>query len=47
MTVWTVARLHDVSPSLLFGWRRRMSEGRRAAIQADDEVVAAGRAHLF
>jgi transposase len=43
MTVSAVARLHGVSPSLLFGWRRRMSEGGRAAIQADDDVVAAGR----
>jgi transposase len=43
MTVSAVARLHGISPSLLFQWRRRMSEGGRAAIQADDEVVAAGR----
>jgi transposase len=43
MTVSAVARLHGVSPSLLFGWRRRMSEGGKSAIQADDEVVAAGR----
>jgi transposase len=41
MTVSAVARLHRVSPSLLYGWRRRMSEGGKAAIQADDEVVAA------
>ncbi|WP_434551760.1 transposase [Roseomonas mucosa] len=27
MTVSAVARLHGVSPSLLFGWRRRMAEG--------------------
>jgi len=43
MTVSAVARLHGVSPSLLFGWRRRMAEGGKAAIQADDDVVAAGR----
>ena len=43
MTFSAVARLHGISPSLLFGWRRRMSEGGKAAIQADDEVVAAGR----
>ena len=42
MTVSAVARLQGVSPSLLFGWRRRMSEGGRTAIQADDDVVAAG-----
>ena len=35
MTVSAVARLHGVSPSLLFQWRRRMSEGGKAAIQAD------------
>jgi transposase len=40
-TVSAVARMHGVSPSLLFGWRRRMSEGGKAAIKADDEVVAA------
>lgn len=27
MTVSAVARLHGVSPSLLFGWRRPMAEG--------------------
>jgi transposase len=43
MTVSAVARMHGVSPSLLFGWRRRMSEGGKAAIQADDGVVAASR----
>ncbi|ATR19230.1 IS3 family transposase (plasmid) [Roseomonas sp. FDAARGOS_362] len=43
MTVSAVARLHGISPSLLFQWRRRMSEGGKAAIQADDDVVAAGR----
>ncbi len=43
MTVSAVARLHGVSPSLLFGWRRRMAEGGQVAVQADDEVVAASR----
>ena len=43
MTVSAVARLLSKSPSLLFQWRRRMSEGGKAAIQADDDVVAAGR----
>jgi transposase len=43
MTVSAVARLHGISPSLLFQWRRRMSEGGKAAIQADDDVVAASR----
>ena len=43
MTVSAVARMHNLSPSLLFGWRRRMAEGGQVAVQPDDEVVAAGR----
>ena len=43
MTVSAVARLHGVSPSLLFGWRRRMAEGGLEAVRADEDVVAAGR----
>ena len=43
MTVSAVARMHGISPSLLFGWRRRMAEGGQVAVQADDEVVAASR----
>lgn len=43
MTVSAVARLHGVSPSLLFGWRRRMAEGGLEAVRADDDMVAAGR----
>jgi transposase len=43
MTVSAVARLHGVSPSLLFGWRRRMAEGGLEAVRADDDVVAASR----
>ena len=43
MMVSAVAWMHGVSPSLLFGWRRRMAEGGKAAIQANDEVVAASR----
>lgn len=43
MTVSAVARLHGISPSLLFQWRRRRSEGGRAAVQADDDVVAVSR----
>ena len=34
MTVSAVARLHGVSPSLLFGWRRRMAEGGLEAVRA-------------
>jgi transposase len=43
MTVSAVARQHGVSPSLLFNWRRLMSEGGRVAVGADGDVVAAGR----
>jgi transposase-like protein len=34
MTVSAVARLHGVSPSLLFQWRRRMAEGGHPAFTA-------------
>ena len=43
MTVSAVARLHGVSPSLLFGWRRRMAEGGQEAVRADEEVVPISR----
>jgi len=38
-TVSAVARLHGVSPSLLFKWRQLMSEGGRTAVRADEDVV--------
>ena len=41
MTVSHVARKYGISPSLLFLWRNRMSEGGKKAIAVDDEVVAA------
>jgi transposase len=41
MSVSSVARKYDVSPSQLFNWRRRMTEGGKEAIKADDDVVAA------
>jgi transposase len=41
MSVSLVARLHGVSPSLLFKWRRLMAEGGREAVRVDDEVVGA------
>lgn len=41
MTVSYVARKYAISPSLLFRWRKLMSEGGKQAIKADDEVVAA------
>ncbi|MBW8271519.1 IS3 family transposase [Caldovatus aquaticus] len=43
MTVFAVARLHGVSPSLLFGWRRRMAEGGLEAVGADGKVVSPSR----
>jgi transposase len=43
MTVAAVAVLHGVSPSLLFGWRRRMAEGGLEAVRANEDVVAARR----
>jgi transposase len=44
MTVSAVARLHGVSPSLLFKWRQLMSQGGKVAVKADEDVVAARRA---
>ncbi len=41
MTVSYVARKYGISPSLLFRWRKLMSEGGKQAIKADDDVVAA------
>jgi len=41
MSVSHVARNHGVAPSQLFHWRRRMAEGSREAVSADDEVVSA------
>jgi transposase len=43
MTVSAVARLQGVSPSLLFGLRRRMAESSLEAVRADEDVVAASR----
>src|SRR3954469_4994997 len=41
MSISYVARRHGLSPSLVFCWRRLMSEGGREAVRADDEVVPA------
>ena len=43
MTVSAVARLHGVAQSLLFQWRRRMTEGGQEAVRADGEVVPLSR----
>lgn len=47
MTVSAVARLHGISPGLLFQWRRRMAEGGQEAVRADEEVVAISRVREF
>jgi transposase len=39
MSISYVARRHGISPSLLFGWRRRMTEGGKEAVRVDDQVV--------
>ena len=41
MSISYVARHHGLSPSLVFRWRRLMSESGKEAVRADDEVVAA------
>jgi Transposase and inactivated derivatives len=34
-----VARKHGITPSLLFRWRKLMSDGGKVAVQADDQVL--------
>jgi transposase len=36
-----VASRHGLSPSLVFRWRRLMSEGGKEAVRVDEDVVAA------
>ena len=36
MSISYVARRHGLSPSLVFRWRRLMSEGGKEAVRADD-----------
>ena len=43
MGVSYVARRAGISPSQLFAWKRRMLEGGHAAVEADEDVVAASR----
>ena len=43
MSISFVARRRGISPSLLFGWRRRMAEGGKEAMRADEEVVASSK----
>jgi transposase len=44
MSISYVARRHGLSPSLVFRWRRLMSEGGKEAIGADEDVVPASEA---
>src|SRR5689334_24756407 len=41
MSISYVARRHGLSPSLVFRWRRLMTEGGQESVRADDEVVPA------
>jgi len=43
MSISYVARCHRLAPSLVFRWRRPMSEGGKEAVRADDDVVAASK----
>ena len=42
-SVSSVARRYDLSPSLLFTWKRRMLEGGHQAVQADEDVVGTSK----
>jgi transposase len=44
MSISYVARRHGLSPSLVFRWRRLMSEGGKEAVRADEDVVPASEA---
>jgi len=39
MTISNVASRHGIAPSLMFGWRRRITEGGKVAIRADDAAL--------
>ena len=39
LSISYVARRHGLSPSLVFRWRRLMTEGGQEAVRADDDVV--------
>ena len=45
MSISYVARRHGLSPSLVFRWRRLMSEGGKEAVRVDEDVVAASEVH--
>jgi hypothetical protein len=39
MSISYVARRHGLSPSLVFRWRRLMSEGGKEAVRVDEDVI--------
>lgn len=43
MSISYVARRAGIAPSQLFAWKRRMLEGGHAAVDADEDVVAASQ----
>jgi len=46
MSIGYVVRRHGLSPSLVFRWRRLVSEGgKEEAMRANDEVLAASEVH--
>lgn len=47
MSVSHVARVNGVAPNLLFRWRKRMTDGGKTAIDADDQVVSATEARAL
>jgi transposase len=46
MSISYVARRHGLLPSLVFRWRRLMSEGGKEAVRADDDVGLAAEQPL-
>lgn len=40
MSLSYVARKHGIAPSLLFRWKKLMSEGGRTAVKANDQVIS-------
>lgn len=47
MSVSFVARKHGIAPSLLFRWRKLMSEGGKTAIKSNDQVVSKAEARAM
>ena len=47
MSVSHVARMNGVAPNLLFRWRKLMTDGGKAAIDADDQVISISKARAL